>query len=93
MECFTPLKLLINEVFNTFKYQLWVRRPSPIQHNPSLPVSEKHCSYYEGKIYQTIHSWALQKYLEELVKQGFFKKYILTPEVVCGHPSTQSSRE
>jgi len=30
-ERFTPLRLTIDEVFNTFKDQPWVRRPKPIQ--------------------------------------------------------------
>ena len=49
MERFTPLKLLINKVFNTFKYQPWVRCPKPIQHNPSLFRSEEYCSYMNVK--------------------------------------------
>jgi len=66
-EHFTPLTLTINKVFNTFKNQPWVRQPKPIQPNPSLPGSEEYCSYHDCKGHQTIHCWALRRYLEELI--------------------------
>ena len=58
---FTPLILLIDEVFNTFKDQSCVRRPKPIQPNPSLIGSEEYCSFYDRKGYQIIHCWALRR--------------------------------
>jgi len=44
IEQFTPLRLLINEAFNTINDQLWVRRPRPIQYDPSAPRVEEYCS-------------------------------------------------
>ena len=93
MERLTLLKLPIDEVYNTIKYQPWVRRPKPLLHNPSLFESEEYCSYDEGKGYQTIHCWALRKYLEELIKQGFLKEYVLTLKATSGHLNIQSPRE
>jgi len=36
------------------------------------------------KGHQTIHSWALWRYLEELIQHGRFKAYILTPGAAFG---------
>jgi len=36
-EYYTPLRLPINEFFNTVKDQLWVKRPRPIHYNPASP--------------------------------------------------------
>jgi len=47
-ECFTPLKLPIDEVFNTFKDQPKVRCLKPIQPNPSL-IGSEYCSFYDCK--------------------------------------------
>jgi len=55
MERFTPLRLPINEVFNIFINQPWVRRPKPIQQNPPLLGSEEYCSYHKYKGHQTIY--------------------------------------
>jgi len=33
--------------------------------------------------------WALRKYLEELMRQSFFKEYILSPEAASRHPNPQ----
>jgi len=49
MKCFTPLKLQIEEIFNTFKDQPWVMSWRPLQHNPSLLGLEDYCSYHESK--------------------------------------------
>jgi len=48
-ERFTPLKLSINEVFNTFKDQPWVRHSKLIQPNPSLIGSEEYYSFHDYK--------------------------------------------
>ena len=93
MERLTPLKLPVNEIFNTIKDQPWVRPPKLIQHNFSLPESEEYCSHHDYKGYQTVHCWALRRYLEELVQHGFFKEYILTPEVIFRQPNTQPPRK
>jgi len=93
MEHFTPLKLPINELFNTFKDPPWVKRSKSIQHNPSLPGSEEYCSYHECKWHQTIHCWDLLRYLEELIQQGFLKEYVLTPEAISKQLKTQPSQE
>jgi len=92
MEHITPLKLLINEIFNIIKDQPWVRRLRPIQYNPSLPRSEEYCSYHDRKGHQPVYYWALQKYLEELIQQDFLKEYF-TPEAVFRQLNTQPSRE
>jgi len=42
---------------------------------------------------QTARCLALRRYLKELVQQGLTKKYILTPEIAYGQPSTQPTRE
>ena len=44
---FTPLRLLINEVLNAIKDQLWVKRPKLIQYNPTLPGVETTLSGYD----------------------------------------------
>jgi len=54
---FTPLKLLICEVFNTFKDQPWVRRPKPIQPNLSLIGSDDYCLFHDCKGHQFIYCW------------------------------------
>ena len=48
-ECFTPLKLTINEIFSTIKDQPWIRRLKLLQHNPMLPESKEYCSYHEAR--------------------------------------------
>ena len=55
IEQFTPLRLPINEVFNTVKDQPWVKRLRPIQYDPSLPGIEEYCSYYDNKRHKIIH--------------------------------------
>jgi len=77
-EYFTPLRFLINEVFNAIKDQPWIRHPRPLQHNPTLPEEEECCSYHDSNGRYTMHCRSLQKYLKELVRQGFLKEYILT---------------
>ena len=42
---FTPLRLPINEIFNTIKDQPWIRHPRPFQYDPSLFKAEEYCSY------------------------------------------------
>jgi len=93
MERFTPLKLPINKVFNTFKDQPWVRCLKSIQYNSLLLGLEEYCSYHECKGHQTIHFWALRRYLKELIQQGFIKEYVLAPEAISGQPNTQPPRE
>jgi len=51
----------------------WVRRPRPIQYDSSLFGAEEYCSYHDGKGQKTIHCQSLQRYLEELIRQGFLK--------------------
>jgi len=75
---FSPLRLPINEVFNAIKDQSWVKRPEPIQYNPMLPGAEEYYSYHDSKGHQTVHCRSLQKYLEKLVRQSFFKECVLT---------------
>ena len=84
MEHFTSLTLPINEVFNTFKDQLCVRRSRPIRYDPSLLGAKEYCSYHDCKGHKTIHCWTLRKYLGELIQQDLLKKYILTPEAASG---------
>jgi len=43
------------------------------------PWSGRILSYHDSKRQQTIHCRSLWKYLEEVVRQGFLKEYILTP--------------
>ena len=81
---FTLLNLPINEVFNTFKDQSWVRRPRLIRYDPLLPGVEKYCSYHDYKGHKTIHCWAFRKYLEKLIQLGLLKEYILTLEADTG---------
>ena len=45
-----------------------------------LPGAEEYYSYHDGKRHKTIHCQSVQKYLEELIRQGLLKEYILTPE-------------
>ena len=52
---FIPSRLPINEVFNAIKDQPWVRRPKPIQHDPTLSEVEDYCSYHDSKGYKTTH--------------------------------------
>ena len=79
IEQFTLLRLSINEVFNTIKDQPWIRRPTPIQYDHSHPRAEEYC-YHDGKEHKTIHCRSLRRYLKELIRQGFLKKYVLTPK-------------
>jgi len=74
----------INDVFNTINDQSWVRYPRTIQYNPTFSGAEEYCSYHDCKGHMTIYCWALRKYLKEFIQQGFFKKYILTPEAASG---------
>jgi len=96
IEQFTPLKLPISEVFNTIKDQPWVRRSRPIQYDPSHPGAEEYYFYHDGKGHKTIHYQILRRYLEELIRLGFLKEYVLTPEAIFGAgqpnapPPTQS---
>jgi len=61
------LTLPINEVFTVIKDQPWVRRLTPIQHDPALPEAEDYCSYHDSKGHKTAHSRSLWWYLKELV--------------------------
>ena len=70
-----------------------VRCPRPLQHDPSLPRSEDNCFYLKGKGYPTIQCWALWENLEKLIRQGFLKEYILTPETASGHSNAQPPRK
>jgi len=64
---FTPLKLPINEIFNTIKDQPQVRRLRLIMYDLILSGAEEYCSYHDGKGHKIIHHWGIQKYLEELI--------------------------
>ena len=89
MDHLTPLRLSISEVFNVIKEYPWVRRPRPIQYNPSLSGTEEYCSYHDNKGHLIVHCKSLHRNLEELVRQDFLKEYILTLEASFG--SRQSS--
>jgi len=44
-----PLRLPINEIFNTIKDQAWIKRPKSIQYNPTLSGAEEYCSYHNKR--------------------------------------------
>jgi len=79
MEHFTPLKLSINNIFNTINDQPWVRRPRPIQHNPSFSRSEEYYSYHDCKWHQAV-TVGPSEGPGGALQQDLFKEYILTPE-------------
>ena len=49
-----------------------------------LPGAKEYCSYHDCKRHNTLHCWALWKYLEELIQQDLLKEYILTLEATSG---------
>jgi len=67
---------------HTFKYQPRVKHPKLSHHNLLLLGLEEYCSYHDCKGHKTIYCWALQRYLKELIPQGFLKEYVLTPEII-----------
>ena len=50
-----------------------------LQHDSTLPGAKDYCSYHDSKGHKTAHYKSLWWYLKDLVRQGFFKEYILTP--------------
>jgi len=80
MEYFTPLKLSINEASTPSKTS-----PGSDARDQSNTISRflgwrNTVPYHDCKGHQTIHYWALRRYLEKLVQQGLLKEYILTLE-------------
>ena len=55
-----------------------VRHLKPIQHNPALPGAEDYYFYHDSRGRKTAHYKVLWWYLKEIIRQGFFKEYILT---------------
>jgi hypothetical protein len=79
METFTPLSMTINEVFRAIKDQLWVARPKPIVNVPTTgPRAAEYCSFHDGNGQRTANCRQLQRYLEDLVRQGHLKEFVLS---------------
>jgi len=55
-----------------------------IQYDPSLLEAEEYCSYHDGKWHKIIHCQILRRYMEEIIRQGFLKEYVLTPNAGSG---------
>ena len=77
---FTQLNLPINQVFRAIQGQPWVKRPRLLKHDPTCPRVEEYCSYHDSWGFNTIQCCALKKHLEDLIRQGYLKEFILTPE-------------
>jgi len=52
--------------------------PKSIQSTTNLPGVKEYCSYHDNKEHQIVHCRNLQRYLKELVRQSFIKKYVFT---------------
>jgi len=76
-EFFTPLKLPIEEVFQAIKDEPWVKRPSPIQNDPSRLGSKEQCSFHDGMGHKINQCRSLWRYLESLIRQYYLKDFIL----------------
>jgi len=92
MECSTPLKLLINEMFNTIKAAI---SQTP-ETNPTQPLT----SQVRGILLLPRQQRAPNRPLFGLPKvprkahpKGFLRENILTPEIVCGQLNTQHFQE
>ena len=71
------LKLLINEVFNTFKDQLWVRCLRKTRYDPSLSEQKNIAPTVTAR--NTRPSIGPSR-PEELIQWGLLKEYFFTPE-------------
>ena len=78
-DSFTPLKPPIQVVFEAIKSQPWPRRPEPKPHDPSRLGTKDYCSFHDRQGHRVAQCWFLQKYLEDLVQQGYLQEYILVP--------------
>ena len=68
----------INEVFRVIKDQPLVARPKPIVNAPTTgPRAAEYCSFHDGNGHRTVNCRHLQRYLEELVRQGHLKEFVL----------------
>ena len=75
----TPLRLPINEVFNSIKDQHWLSAQSESDTTLFSPEWKNIVFFNDSKRHKTIHCRTLQKYMEELIPKGFLLEYVLTP--------------
>jgi len=88
-EYYTPLRLPINEFFNTVKDQLWVKRLRPIHYNPASPEWKSVIPSTTVKDTKSSTARASVDTWKSLFAKTFSKKkYILTP----GQPPMQESQ-